>query len=236
MRIEAADARPKYSGSNVGHMLRGLVALWEKDWPEAEKDFQKVILEVPNDFVAKNNLALALVEQRRPGQEEAGIGLCARPIIKANDKTTPTPCRPWAGSTSAAVSSIRPGLALDQAIKAAGGLNNADTATYCGPYPSPSDRDWKAKEILENILKSERPFSMRPEAKKLYEKVKDAKKPAEPAQLAGSSEDALSPQVDRILNVFRGGCANGRPRCLVCPGKKCPRKQKIMVRRSIVIP
>ena len=77
LRIEAADADlardRKYSGSNVGHMLRGLVALWEKDWPEAENDFQKVIVDDPNDFAARNNLALALVEQDDPAKKKKAL-------------------------------------------------------------------------------------------------------------------------------------------------------------------
>ena len=73
LRIEA-DADPKkYGGSNVGHMLRGLVALWEKDWPEAEKHFEKVILADPNDFVARNNIALALVEQDDPAKKQRAL-------------------------------------------------------------------------------------------------------------------------------------------------------------------
>ena len=70
------------------------------------------------------------------------------------------------------------GLALDQAGKANGGqLTNADTATYVAHILYHQDKKWPAKEILENVLKSDRAFSMRPEAKELYEKVKDAKNP-----------------------------------------------------------
>ena len=54
-------------------MLRGLVALWQKDWAEAEKYFEKIILENPNDFVAKNNMALALVEQDDPAKKQRAL-------------------------------------------------------------------------------------------------------------------------------------------------------------------
>ena len=62
LKIEASD-KSRYGGSGVGHMLRGVVALWEKDWVEAERDFKALIDDNPNDFGAKNNMALALVEQ-----------------------------------------------------------------------------------------------------------------------------------------------------------------------------
>ena len=57
----------------MGHVLRGLVALWQKDWVEAENDFQKVIFEAPNDFVARNNIALALVEQEDPAEKNRAL-------------------------------------------------------------------------------------------------------------------------------------------------------------------
>ena len=62
LRIEASDSK-KYGGSHLGHVLRGLVGLWEKNWTDAESCFQTILSESPNDFVARNNIALALVEQ-----------------------------------------------------------------------------------------------------------------------------------------------------------------------------
>ena len=56
-------------------------------------------------------------------------------------------------------------------------MSNADTITYLAHILHHVDQDWQAKALLDEILKSDRPFSMRPEAKALYEKVKDAKKP-----------------------------------------------------------
>ncbi|MGO9112431.1 MAG: tetratricopeptide repeat protein [Thermoguttaceae bacterium] len=182
LRIEEEDAKKnpderKYKGSNVGNILRGYVALWEKDWPEAETDFQKVILAAPTDFVARNNIALALVEQDDSTKKNKAVTY-AEANYKDNSKT------PDALSTLGWVY-FRHGDfekargALDQAIKAVGGLNSnsPDLATYAAYVLHHSDRDWDAKDILESILKSDRPFSMKPEAQELYKKVKDAKKP-----------------------------------------------------------
>jgi hypothetical protein len=72
-----------------------------------------------------------------------------------------------------------------QGIRAAGGLNNCDTASYWAYILHHADRDWDVKKILKSLLDSERPFCMRPEAQKLYDKVKDAKKP-EAAPAAGT--------------------------------------------------
>lgn len=182
LRIEAADAalapdKRKYTGSNVGRMLRGLVALWEKDWSEAENYFQKVILESPNDFGARNNLALALVEQEDPQKKQRALAY-AEANYRENNKS------PDALSTLGWVYFRRnefdqAGLALEQALKATNGqLTNPDTATYVAHILYHQDRKYQAKQILDEILKSDHPFSMKPEALKLYEKVKDATPPA----------------------------------------------------------
>ena len=63
-----------------------MVALWEKDWLEAEKDFQKVIYDSPNDFVARNNIALALVEQDDPAKKNKALTY-AQTNYKDNNKS-----------------------------------------------------------------------------------------------------------------------------------------------------
>ena len=44
-------------------MLNGLVAMFQKDFPAAERYFQAAHIHWPHNFAATNNLALALVEQ-----------------------------------------------------------------------------------------------------------------------------------------------------------------------------
>ena len=75
LKLEESDVR-RYGGSNVGHMLHGLVALWEKRWLDAEKDFTPILLQSPNDFGARNNLALALVEQSDSVKDTVCVGAC----------------------------------------------------------------------------------------------------------------------------------------------------------------
>ena len=79
---------------------------------------RQIILESPERLRRQEQPRLGPCRAGRPGQEAAGVGLCARPIIRATTRASPTPCRPWVGSTSGAVSSTRPRMALDQAIKA----------------------------------------------------------------------------------------------------------------------
>ncbi len=62
-----------------------------------------------------------------------------------------------------------------------GGLNNPDAVTYAAHILHRNEQDWTAKSLLEGVLKSHQAFSMKPEALKLYELVKDAKPPAVPS-------------------------------------------------------
>ncbi len=208
LRIESSDPT-KYSGSTVGRMLRGQVALWEKDWPEAEKYFEKIVVEDGSNIAARKNLALALVEQNDPAKRQRALA-CAEANYDDNNKN------PDALSTlgwvhfrrgefnDASRFLDRAAKATDRAVKAArekemdrnilisGGLPprvqaidgkmDPDIATYVAHVLCHQDKKWQAKEILDTILKTDRAFSMRPEAEKLYEKVKDAKNPeGEPA-------------------------------------------------------
>ena len=47
-------------------ILRGVVALFEEDYPKAEEYFQLAHLQSPGNFAASNNLALALCEEVDP--------------------------------------------------------------------------------------------------------------------------------------------------------------------------
>ncbi len=176
LRIEAADPK-KYSDSNVGHTLRGLVALWENDWPDAENNFQKVIDKSPKDFVARNNLALALVEQDDPAKKQRGLDYAEANLRDNKDNRNALVTLGWAhfrrGDFEVA------GVDIEQAIWAAYWNLDNDTATYWAHILHQRGQDWEAKATLESSLppKDYGPFCMRPEALKLYEKVKDAKKP-----------------------------------------------------------
>ena len=191
LRIEAADPK-KYGDSTVGHMLRGIVGLWEKDWPVAEKHFDKIVSAADvaaannpasmNNFGARNNLALALVEQKNPAKKQLALDY-AEANLRRNENN------PEALSTLGWVHFRRNEFdqaksALDRAIKtseqagqATGIKLDLDTATYMAHVLHHQGQKWQAKELLDKVLNADRPFSMRPEARKLYEKVKDAEEP-----------------------------------------------------------
>ena len=180
LRIAEADKRlpaqeRKYPG-NVGRALRGVVALWEKDWSGAEKDFQILVLDAPTDFVARNNIALALVEQKDPDKRRRALAYAEANYRDNNMSPDASSTLAWVYYRRGEFEQAR--SALDTCLKISVGRPiDPDTATTSAYILYSEGEKWQAKETLESVLNCDRPFAMRPEAKELYEKVKDAQKP-----------------------------------------------------------
>jgi tetratricopeptide (TPR) repeat protein len=183
--IEIEKANPKkFPDSTIGKMLSGYVAIWDKKWNDAEDQFKDVFIIAPNDFAVRNNLALALVEQ--PDQKKKDRALEYAYGNYQNNKDNNN-----ALEAASTLSWIYYRLekydlaraAMDAVIKATGGnIANPDTATYLAHILYHDDNGhnglkYKAKQILDTIIKSGKPFSMKPEAQKLYDLVKDEQAP-----------------------------------------------------------
>jgi tetratricopeptide (TPR) repeat protein len=176
---EQAEAILKIdNGSNVGRELRGLVALREKDWPTAERYFQEVRLESPTDFVARNNIALALVEQNDPAKRQQALDYALANYgdskYKANPKVLST--LGWVYFRTGQFDLA--GTTLEQAVKATGGnlAEDPDLVTYWAHFLRHRQRDREAYAFLQAILKDGRPFFMRPEAQKLRDEIEESAK------------------------------------------------------------
>jgi tetratricopeptide (TPR) repeat protein len=149
-------------------VLCGVVALFLKDYKTAEEQFQSAHVQSPSNFAASNNLALALSEQdveakKRKALEYADVN------ARANQNSAE------AFSTLGWVL-YRLGKVdeAEQALRkaASGGTLSADTAFYIAKVSVDRGRNKQAKDLLENALKTKRPFSKRQEAEKLLEQVK----------------------------------------------------------------
>lgn len=189
LRIEASDA-DAYRGRRVGDVLRGLVGLWEKDWPAAELHFQKVLDQSPADIAARNNIALALVEQKDQAKKDRALGYAEANLRDDPNNAEMLSTMGWVRFRRNEFDEAAQALELsvkatDQATKAAGKNTDLDTPTYRAYVLDRQGKKWQAKEILESVLKTDRPFSMKPEAQELYEKVKNAKRPEAAAEIDG---------------------------------------------------
>ena len=161
-------------------VLRGVVALFQKDWKNAEMYFESALMQSPNNFAAKNNLALALCEQSDDAKKQL-----AYEHAVANYKLYPKNAEAlstygWvlykAGNVKEAYEALR------QA--AAGGIS-ADTGYYIaqvaadlaklaadgGQADAAKQLKEQAKKLLDSALQSKRPFSKRQEADALLKQL-----------------------------------------------------------------
>ena len=174
----AAKAMQLDPKSLDGRMLRGVVALFLKEFKAAEEDFQVILEQYPKNFSAKNNLALALCEQKDDIKK-------SRSLDYATDNAQLNPKSSEALSTLGWVF-FRLGRLNDaeewlkRAAAASGGNLKPDTAYYYAQVAYDLGRKDEAKKLLDDVLKTDRPmFSMRQEARDLLEKINKeaAKKP-----------------------------------------------------------
>jgi len=144
------------------------VALSQKKYEAAEADFAAVHDLAPANFVASNNLALALCVEKDDLKK-------SRALQFAEINARQFPKMVEAASTYGWVL-YRLGKAdeAEQALRtaASSGSLTPDTAYYLAQVFSDHKelaRKKEAKAMLMAILKEKRPFSMRPEAEKLLE-------------------------------------------------------------------
>jgi tetratricopeptide (TPR) repeat protein len=172
-------------------ILRGLVALFRKDFKTAEKFFEDAHLQSPGNFAASNNLALALCEQKDERSGKPDPAKLNRALEYANANYQANPRNPEAAATLG-WALYRAGMLdrAEQALRQAASAGNLspDAAYYLAQvgYDRGNKRDKEvAKTLLEAALKSPS-FSMRPEAQTLLDKIK-AEPPAKDKE---KSQDA----------------------------------------------
>jgi Flp pilus assembly protein TadD len=155
-------------------ILRGLVALFNKDFKTAEKYFEDAHLQSPGNFAAKNNLALALCEEK----DAAKLN---RALEYANDSYQQNPRNPETASTVGWVL-YKAGFKdrAEQALRLAASSGNLspDTAYYLAQVAYDNGNMDLAKGLLDAALKTVS-FSMRPEAQALSDKIKALPAPKE---------------------------------------------------------
>jgi Tfp pilus assembly protein PilF len=149
-------------------MLRGLITVCQRDYVAAELFFGSALQQSPDDFVASNNLALALIEQNDPAKTR-------RALEYAEVNARKYPKSASAASTYGWVL-YRTGR-LDEAEKAlrtaaAAGPMSIDTAYYTARVLVDRDRKADARQLLENALKGTGLSMCRQEAEDLLEQLK----------------------------------------------------------------
>jgi len=163
------------------NLLRGVIALYEKKFDEAEKFFNVVLAESPSNFAATNNLALALCEQNDPAKLNKAVEYAQVNVDRFGQQQAEV------FSTAAWVLHKKGQYAeaaqlLQRYIQMTSGQMSSDTAYYLAAnlekqLDSIKDAEQKANakkqalEIITKTLANPAPFVMRPEAEALKEKL-----------------------------------------------------------------
>ena len=162
--IAATKIAPK---SIEARLLRGLTALYQKDFAAAESILEGVVAESPHNVAATNNLALALVEQGDAKKSQRALELA-----EANVKQFPK--WPQIASTYGLVL-YRLGRLDDaeKALRGAASIADSDGDTVYTLARLAIDRGHKdeAKKLVQNVLKSPRSFMLRPDVEELLEQL-----------------------------------------------------------------
>ena len=167
-----------YSEANL---LRGVIALYEKNYTEAEKYFNVVLAESPSNFAATNNLALALCEQNDTTKLNKAVEYAQVNVDRFGKQ------QPEVFSTAAWVMHKKGqyqdcAQLLQRYLQMTNGQMSPDTAFYLAAnmekqLDSITDAEQKANakkqalEIITKTLASPNPFVMRPEAEALKERL-----------------------------------------------------------------
>ena len=151
-------------------VLRGMIAAFQKDYRTAERFSEEAHLQAPESFVANNNLALALIEQKDDAKRR-------RASQYAWDNVQKYPKSPEALSTYGWVQYKLGKLdeaegALCAAIQGAG--FNPDTAYYLARVNVDRNREVEARALLKGAIEEPGIFAMRQEAKGLLDQLNRA--------------------------------------------------------------
>jgi tetratricopeptide (TPR) repeat protein len=146
-----AEAAQKLDGSlRALKVLNGAIALRSKDFPEAERQYQALVNDSPEDSVARDRLALALVEQSSADKKRRALELA-----NVNARLNPNAAGPL--STLGWVY-YRLGRA-DEAERVLRGVMSGtaprpDAAYYLGRMLSEQGHKEEAKKLLELALRA----------------------------------------------------------------------------------
>jgi tetratricopeptide (TPR) repeat protein len=169
-----ADAAVKLDDKSLdAKILRGVIALFRKDFETAERCLKEAHLQAPDNLSVANNLALALVEQTDKTKKNQARGFAENNARQYPNDPDVASTYGWVlfrlGQTEEAERVLR-GVASSAVANRAS--LKADTAYYLAAIDVERNRETEAKTLLEGALKATGPFAMRQEAKALLERLK----------------------------------------------------------------
>jgi tetratricopeptide (TPR) repeat protein len=178
---QAAAALKLDPASQDAQMLAGLVALYQKDYARAAAFFQKIVDQSPSNFLAINNLALALAHQGQADKQRA-LEYAQMNAQRASSHPEAFATVGWVyyqlGRAAEAEAAFRKALELGK------GQTSADLAYYLARIATDRKRYDEARKALDAALRSPQPFIERPAAEQL---AKELDKLAPPRRSSSAS-------------------------------------------------
>ena len=148
-------------------LMRGNIAFFLKDFETAERYLESAHIQSPSNFMASNNLALALAEQDDPKKRRRALEYARGNAQQFSDRKEAFSTLGWVyyklGNLADAERELR---------KAARGGLSLDTAYYLAQVYADQGKDEDAKKLLEKALEAKGFFSQRDDAKALLDKLK----------------------------------------------------------------
>ena len=167
---EGLDPKLKSTEQSINALvLRGIIALFQKDYVAAEGYFQSAHILAPSNFPASNNLALALIEQKDDEKNKRALAYAEANAQKYQKSSEAIATYGWVlykigGHNDEAEKALRAAIS--------GGSFSADTAYYLARVLFVKGNNNKdVKQLLEGALKSTGPFQNRDAAKSLLEEL-----------------------------------------------------------------
>jgi tetratricopeptide (TPR) repeat protein len=187
---QAAAALELDPASQDAQMVSGLVALYLKDYARAATLFQKVVDQSPSNFLAINNLALALAHQGEADKKRA-LEYAQMNAQRASSQPEAFATVGWVlyqlGRAAEAEAAFRKALELGQ------GQTSANLAYYIARISTDGKRYDEARKWLDMTLRSPQPFVERPAAEQLAKEL-DKLSPRGGSSKAKSSTPPAAPE------------------------------------------
>jgi tetratricopeptide (TPR) repeat protein len=130
-------------------MLRGLISVCQKDYVASELFFSAALEKMPNDFIASNNLSLALIEQNDPPKSKRALELSEANFKKFPKSTSAASTYGWVLYKLGRLDDAEKALQAAAAI----GPMSVDTSYYMARLLIDRGHKDEAKKVLEAGLK-----------------------------------------------------------------------------------
>jgi len=149
-------------------IYRGLIALFQKDYKNAEMYFESACLQSPSSFLASNGLALTLVEQKDEAKKRKALEYAEVNAKRFSKLPDATATYGWVLYKLGRLDEAE--QALRFVVSNANGLT-PDTAYYLARVSVDRGREAEAKQLLEGTLKANKMFLRQQEAQALLQQL-----------------------------------------------------------------